>query len=963
MPAEDPVSDPCGRRVVAVLALYALLGGVISFSGWALDVPRLTDWLKAGVSIQPNAAVLMAVAGAGLLLQRSSRRFALAIGSVVALFGGLTLLQYIVGADFGFNHQLLFGRTWGHAATLSPGRPGPPASSSFLLIGAALILLSAPGRQASRRVVPMIGVAVCALMMFSLMGYLFGARNFYSIPSLSAIALQTASMLLALAIGLIVSVPEHQPMLLLREHSTAGMMARTVLPALVVMIPSVIWLRVEGERLNLYDAGTSRALGAVALVFGTTALMWTALLALRRREQRERESEAWLAGQKEALQAAVNGEALDVSLGALVRTAIEQLGGDTRAAFYLVKPDGANLDYVVGESEIHADFVDGLKIGSGSLACGLAVHTGRPVISRDVRTEPLWKPWLWLADKYDFRGCWSFPVHSSAGRVVGTFALYLRKPRDATSRDHALANMMTQTANIIINRNEAVAALRDSEQRFRELVSVITDVPWVTDPQGAFVVPQPAWEGFTGQIWDEHKGFGWANALHPDDRERVKAIWLKACAEKTLFESRGLLWHAPSQSYHYYVGRATPVLNDDGSVLEWVGACTDVHEQKLAERALREADRRKDEFLASLAHELRNPLAPVRNALQILHLKEPAVPELRWARDVIDRQIQHLARLIDDLMDVSRISCGKIELQRERVELADIVQAAVEATRPLIEQCGHELSMELPTQPVYLDADLTRLAQVFCNLLNNAAKYSERGGRIVLTAECRGNEAVVSVRDTGVGIPADMLLRVFEMFTQVDRSLEKSQGGLGLGLSLVKRLVEMHGGRVEARSEGLGKGSEFVVRLPILIEPMPTERQTRHAQLGAPPTSSHRVLVVDDNRDAADSLEMMLQIMGNDVCTAYDGVEAVRVAGEFRPDLVLLDIGLPKSNGYDTARAIRSEPWGKSMVLVAVTGRGQEEDRRRSKEAGFDQHLVKPVAPSTVMELLATLPARSGRTS
>ena len=484
MPPDALSQNPRWLRLLSAgLGFYALVGGAVSFTGWALDVPRLTDWLNTNVSIQPNAAVLIALAGAGLLRQRSSRRFTLMLGGVVVLFGGLTLLQYIVGADFGFNHQLLFGRTWGQGTTLTPGRVGPPASTSFLLIGAALVVLSAPGIRAARRIVPIMGVVVCVFMMFSLIGYLFGARDFYAIPWLSAIALQAATMLLALAIGLIVSVPESQPMLLLRERSTAGLMARTVLPILVVMIPSVIWLRITGHELGFYDEGTSRALGAIALMFGTTALLWRAFLALRRREQIERESETWLAGQKEALQAAVNGEALDVSLGVLVDTAIEHLAHDTRAAFYLVKPDGENLHHVAGLSEIYPEFVKGFKIVPDSLACGLAVHTGRPVITRDANTVPLWKPWLWLAEKHAFRGCWSFPVQTSAGKVVGTFTLYLRQPRDPTSRDQALASVITQAAGIIIARNEAAAALRHSEELYRSLASIIADVSWVTDAE------------------------------------------------------------------------------------------------------------------------------------------------------------------------------------------------------------------------------------------------------------------------------------------------------------------------------------------------------------------------------------------------------------------------------------------------------------------------------------------------
>ncbi len=402
-----------------------------------------------------------------------------------------------------------------------------------------------------------------------------------------------------------------------------------------------------------------------------------------------------------------------------------------------------------------------------------------------------------------------------------------------------------------------------------------------------------------------------------------------------------------------------PDRDEHGGVVGWFASITDITERKRIEEALQEADRHKDEFLATLAHELRNPLAPIRNAMQVLHLKVPATPELQWAMDVINRQMQHMTRLIDDLLDVSRISRGKIELKLERVALATIIQGAVETSRPLIEQQGQELTVSLPPAAVVVHADLTRLTQVISNLLNNAAKYSEKGGRIHLAAEREGSDVVVSVKDTGIGIPADQLPRIFEMFTQVDRSLEKAHGGLGIGLTLVKQLVEKHGGRVEARSEGPGKGSEFLVRLPVVLEAAQPQETGQHDEPA--PNSSFRVLIVDDNRDGADSLAMMLRLIGNDTRTAYDGQEGVDVADEYRPDLLLLDIGLPKLNGYEACRRIRQQPWGKRIVLIAVTGWGQDEDRRRSHEAGFDHHMVKPVDPQVLMKLLAGLQATTAK--
>jgi CheY-like chemotaxis protein/two-component sensor histidine kinase len=368
---------------------------------------------------------------------------------------------------------------------------------------------------------------------------------------------------------------------------------------------------------------------------------------------------------------------------------------------------------------------------------------------------------------------------------------------------------------------------------------------------------------------------------------------------------------------------------------------------------LKEAGLRKDEFLAMLAHELRNPLAPIRSAVKVLNLKGSGVPEARWSREIIERQVQHLTRLVDDLLDISRITRNKLVLQKSRIELAEVIGGAVDSSRPLIEQYGHTLTVSLPSRPVYVDGDAVRLSQVFQNLLNNAAKYTEGGGRISLTAERQDDGVVVRVKDTGVGVPRDTLPRLFEMFYQVDRSLERAQSGLGVGLALVRRLLEAHGGTVEARSEGVGKGSEFIVHLPVVTEP---------ADVLVPRTGSAeqtvrglRILVADDNRDSADLFALFLGLMGNDVRTAYDGVTAVEEAERFTPDAVLLDIGMPRLNGEDACRRMRATPWGKNAVLIAVTGWDHEENRRRILDAGFDAHLVKPVDPSEVSELLASL--------
>ncbi len=366
--------------------------------------------------------------------------------------------------------------------------------------------------------------------------------------------------------------------------------------------------------------------------------------------------------------------------------------------------------------------------------------------------------------------------------------------------------------------------------------------------------------------------------------------------------------------------------------------------------ALERADIRRTEFLAMLAHELRNPLAPIRNALGLIGPTRPDDATLEWSRAVIERQVGHLTRLVDDLLDVSRITANKIALQREPVEIAQVVSGAVEASQPLIQEKRQILEVHIPEEPVRVTGDLTRLSQVVLNLLNNAAKYTPEGGRIRLTVERQESEAVLRVRDTGMGIAANLLPEIFELFTQGERSLDRPEGGLGIGLTLVKRLVELHGGTVQASSEGPGLGTEMIVRLPLLAGDLPADSPKTYGSGRA--SAARRVLVVDDNRDATETMALLLELWGHEVYSALDGPSALAMAAEHRPEIVLLDIGLPGMTGYEVAQRLRDVPGLERALLVAVTGYGQREDRRRTREAGFEHHLVKPVEPEKLRELI-----------
>jgi signal transduction histidine kinase len=381
----------------------------------------------------------------------------------------------------------------------------------------------------------------------------------------------------------------------------------------------------------------------------------------------------------------------------------------------------------------------------------------------------------------------------------------------------------------------------------------------------------------------------------------------------------------------------------------------EVAERARAEQALQEADRNKDEFLAMLAHELRNPLAPIHNALQLMRMQSSAA-QSQWAQEVIARQLASLTRLVDDLLDVSRITRGKITLAREPLEVTSLITRALETIEPLIQERGHTVTLEMPPERLRVDGDATRLTQALGNVLGNAAKYTDRGGRIALNCERVGSEVEIRVRDNGIGIPADLLPRIFDLFTQLDRRSDHSISGLGIGLALVRRLVEMHGGSVSAVSSGAGTGSEFLIRLPLLLEATRSAEPCSPAAAGEAPTVPRRILLADDNPDALESLALLLRLKGHEVFSAANGALALETAVRHMPEVALLDIGMPLLDGYEVARRIRAQEWGKAVTLVALTGWGQESDRRRSQEAGFDTHLVKPLDLDKLSALLAQLP-------
>ena len=779
-----------------------------------------------------------------------------------------------------------------------------------------------------------------------------------------------------------------------------------------------------GEQLHEYPARLKCKNGSIKDVLIDSSVMFrdsefVHTRCFTRDVTERRRAEKLLACQKQALEMVAEGKPLEAILDFLVRTIEAESTTGVVAAIHLLDETGSVFRQAVAPSlpeSYHQ--ATGIAVHPDLGPCCRAVSTREPVTVPDVADDPQWAAFAGLAVPLGIRSGWSAPILSSDGRVLGTFANYYRQPGDPSPQDRQLVEIVTRTAALAIERVRAGNALRESEQTARFLadasaaLAVLVDFDSTLQKVASLAVPNFAdWasvdllegDGTLRRVAVAHVDPAKVELAHevhrrfPPDPAAPQGGWnilrtgraeiVPEISDELLVQSvkdDELLRIMRELGLKSYLGVPLKVRGKTLGVITFIAAESGrrydeadlATAQDLADRAaiavenaqlyreLRDADRRKDEFLATLAHELRNPLAPIRNGLQVLRLSGTESEMVAEARSMMERQLSQMVRLVDDLLDVSRITRNKLDLRRQRVALAAVVHSAVETSRPLIEQARHTLSLTLPPGPVHIDADLVRLAQVFSNLLNNSAKYTEPGGRIWLTAEVSGHEVAVRVRDTGLGIPAEALPRIFEMFSQVDRNMEQAQGGLGIGLTLVRRLVEMHGGTVEARSEGPGKGSEFIVRLPLMKEGA-VGRQAPTTGDGPATTSKRRILIVDDNHDSAMSLGMMLNLMGNDTRTAHDGLAAVEAAGEFRPDVILLDIGLPKLNGYEACRRIREQPWSKGMVIVALTGWGQDEDRRRSEEAGFNHHMVKPVEVDALEKVLATpnvRPADGGMT-
>ncbi|MDQ2821088.1 MAG: ATP-binding protein [Pseudomonadota bacterium] len=541
------------------------------------------------------------------------------------------------------------------------------------------------------------------------------------------------------------------------------------------------------------------------------------------------------------------------------------------------------------------------------------------------------------------------------GELAAVLFINNAHPREWASDELILIREVAARIRTASERLRSAAALRESEAKFRIIADAMPQMVWSTLPDGYHDYYNQQWYSYTGVPPNSTDGDGWNGLFHPDDSERSWTLWRASLATGKPYEIQYRLRHH-SGVYRWVLGRALPVRNDAGAIIRWMGTCTDIDDQKRAEDALREGSARKDEFLAMLAHELRNPLAPISSAAQLLMMPNADLARIQKAGTIISRQVRHLTELVDDLLDVSRVTRGLVQIVRQELDLQDVMHSALEQARPLMEARQHQLTVATGAAPLRISGDRTRLVQVLVNLLNNAAKYTPQGGHITLSLEAVGLEACITVTDNGSGIAPSLLPYVFDLFIQAERTPDRTQGGLGLGLALVKRITALHQGSVHALSEGLGQGSSFMILLPLLVaadtdSAAPMLKPV--AALLSAPAGALSIMIVDDHLDGVQTLAELLAAHGHQVLMAEDGARALRLAAGQAIDAFILDIGLPDMDGHALARHLRGMPEGRNALMIALTGYGQAQDRALSKEVGFDHHFVKPADSVALAAVLA----------
>jgi PAS domain S-box-containing protein len=947
-PAISLGSVPAHRNAVASSTALLTLGvGGFFLILWLVTGPESAAWVSA--RMKTNTAVCLVCCSLALLLGGRGWRSAIvstSLATVALAIGAGVLFQYLTGINLHIDQ--LIARDFPDPETMGfPNRMAPNTALMFTLAGLALLLL--PRRRRAWAIAGQsLALTMLGVCLLAAVGYMYRAPILYQPTQYLRMSPYVATVGALLAMGLVASRTDLGLARLMISSGPGGYLARRLLPLAGIAPILLGLLRLEGEKAGLYTTGTGTSL--LVLVTMGTFLVMIAVLArtLDRVDVRRRRAEGELRRTGDLTAALARAGSVSDVVDVAVRSGLPALGAP-RGSIMLLSSDGKTLR-VVSSQGYAPDVLDEfrtLAVDRGLPVCD-AIRTESPVFLSD-REESL-RRYPALAPLGTDTCSWAALPIQGRDRIIGAITLSFpeRQPFDEPQRQRLLhlarqCGQALDRALLIDEREEARALL--------ETLLSVAPVGWAyLDRDLRYVRVNEALATLHGLPAVEHVGRPLSEVLPPGYTRFIEGNLREVLATnqpKTGQPYTMAVDGDPEDLRHLLIS-FYPVPDREGLPVGIGKVVVDVTGEQRAREGAEAANRAKDEFMAMLGHELRNPLSPILTALQMMKLRGDQVHGKE--RAIIERQVRHLARLVDDLLDVSRITQGKIELHRDRVELSAIVAQAVEVASPLFEERVHRLFTDVPDDLSVL-GDEHRLTQVLSNLLTNAAKYTPPGGRIDVIARAENGNAVITVKDTGKGIPPDLLSRVFDLFVQGYRTPERSGGGLGLGLSIVRMLVSMHGGQVSASSDGPGKGSAFTVTLPL---------DTGAGLVAAPasatvtmPTSNagrRRVLVVDDNRDAAELLAEALQMEGYQTRVAFDGPSALRVAAEFRPELAFLDIGLPVMDGYDLARRLRALEQG-PLVLVAVTGYGQPADRARSVEAGFDEHLVKPIGIDSALAI------------
>ena len=929
------------RRVVLVLSGYALTAGVLTLVGWFAGLPRLTDWLDSSISMFANTAVAAACAGAALILagmsSRWMQRLSVALGAVVLVIGGATLFQHVSGLDAGID-ELIVRHLWGIKAAVAPGRMGPPASTCFTLIGIALLLLR--GNARAQRAAPVLGTLVGALSMLSLIGYLLGAQPLFSLASWTGIAFQTASILFALGLALVASVPYGEPAWTFSQNTAAGVLARRSLPLIVILCVALGWLRVRAQNAGLVDTAMGTATLVLTQIILFSLLLWWCVRAVASRERKQQQAEDALR-ESEGLLSAVMQQ-LPVGLG-LLDTKGQWLVSNPLMDTFV--PQGIPLTRPERTSRWRAYNSDHELIppekwpGQSALRGETAQAIEMLFIDDDGRER-----WMSVS---------AAPLRENTGAIIG-------------------ATCIVQDIDAVKRSEEA---LRTSEARLSGLINSAMDAVIAVDAEQRVVLFNPAAEEMFKCAANDVVGDSLDRfipvTLRETHREHIASFGHTGVTARRM-GALGALSGVRSNGDEFPIEASISHLELNGQKLSTV-ILRDITKRKLAEgererllqsehelrAAAEEANHLKDKFLAIMSHELRNPLNVILGYSELFLLSEEIKqsPYLLRMAEAVKRNALTQSRLIRDLLDLSRLRSGKISLSMETVSLLTTINNAVETVRRDAEEKQIAVEVLAPDDPLFVVGDPVRLEQVVWNLLNNSVKFTPRGGKINMRLARENNQASLTVEDTGQGIDDSFLPHVFELFRQGDASASRTQTGMGIGLAVVHQLVDLHKGSISAYSAGRGTGATFALKLPLNIEPKMTTPQAQ----GVPASlNEFTILVVDDSEDTSEMVEQLLRKSGAIVIGATSGEDGLRILAEKVFDAVISDIAMPGMDGFEFLRRLRQLPGRGDIPVLALTGFGRPEDIERARAAGFHSHVTKPFELETLMDVLQKLPKRRG---